>query len=236
MAFTYPKFLEYFDREEGLRWIMNVVSTLEIITNPDIYFTIPEAEHEDKVFTCMQTARHVCFSLKRYFEAQLMLKAEQLKFTTSLRSEEHARSFSSKQLKWKLEEIEEALDFVLANLPFRSKWPAVDSFVKLGGVQLMLKLLLIALDDSSHVGGKVEMIRSALEVLSVCTLVPKTQLLLTETVEHPNPDLDAEMEVSELFSPPFPSPPPPPPLRNTNTTRRNTTAFDCELAAVKSAR
>lgn len=198
MALTYPKFLEYFDREEGLRWIMNVVSTLEIITNPDIYYALADAEHEDKKFTCMQTARHVCFTLKKYFEAQLMLKADQLRLNNSLRHEEHSTASSSKQLRWKQEEIEEALDFVLVNLPTRVKWPAVDNFVKLGGVQLMLKLLLIALDETSHVGGKVEMIRSALEVLSVCFLVPKTQLLLTESVEHPNPELDIERDVRKI--------------------------------------
>lgn len=190
MAFTYPKFLEYFDAEDGLRRLVNVVSTLDAITNPTVHDDRHDYENEDKHFASIQTARHVCHSLKKYFEAQLVITAEKLRLgAVGVRREQ---TLGAKALRLKPEELEETMDFVLNNLPAKSKWPAVDEFVNLGGVQLMLKLIMITQDDFGHAGGKTETVRSALEVVGVCTLTPRSQMVLTEVIENPNPEPDME--------------------------------------------
>ncbi|XP_022647556.1 DDB1- and CUL4-associated factor 1-like isoform X3 [Varroa destructor] len=190
MAFTYPKFLEYFDAEDGLRRLVNVVSTLDAITNPSINDERHDCENEDKHFASMQTARHVCHSLKKYFEAQLVITAEKLRRGADGAHRDHL--LGSKALRLKPEELEETMDFVLNNLPAKSKWHAVDEFISLGGVQLMLKLIMITQEDAGHAGGKTETVRSALEVVGICTLTPRSQMVLTEVIENPNPELDME--------------------------------------------
>ncbi|OQR72482.1 protein VPRBP-like, partial [Tropilaelaps mercedesae] len=191
MAFTYPKFLEYFDAEDGLRRLVNVVSTLDAITNPSSIDDRHDFENEDKHFASMQTARHVCHSLKKYFEAQLVITAERLRLG-AVGGRRDQGGPGTKALRLKPEELEETMDFVLNNLPAKSKWPAVDEFVNLGGVQLMLKLIMITQDDAGHAGGKTETVRSALEVVGICTLTPRSQMVLTEVIENPNPEQDLE--------------------------------------------
>lgn len=50
------------------------ISTLEILN--------PERDRdlsEDQIFTMRQSARHVCVALKKYFEAHLAMKADELR-------------------------------------------------------------------------------------------------------------------------------------------------------------
>ena len=53
------------------------IGTLPILNNTD------DEENsnltEDQVFTCWQAARHTCVALKRYFEAHLGIKSDQVR-------------------------------------------------------------------------------------------------------------------------------------------------------------
>lgn len=66
--------LELFDSNDGLRKLVNQLSTLSIL-RPD------EAEllSDDEVFGSRQTAKHTCMALRRYFDAHLHIRADALR-------------------------------------------------------------------------------------------------------------------------------------------------------------
>nr|XP_058940588.1 DDB1- and CUL4-associated factor 1-like isoform X2 [Pocillopora verrucosa] len=66
--------LEFFDSNDGLRKLVNQLSTLSV-RRPD------EAEllSNDEVFGSRQTANHTCMALRRYFNAHLHIRADALR-------------------------------------------------------------------------------------------------------------------------------------------------------------
>lgn len=77
LAFPFRSLLELFDQQDGLRKLLNVMSTLDVFvrgSNSD-----SATPSDDQVFASRQTARHVCVALKRYFEAHLAHKADHLR-------------------------------------------------------------------------------------------------------------------------------------------------------------
>ncbi|XP_031698535.1 DDB1- and CUL4-associated factor 1-like, partial [Anarrhichthys ocellatus] len=75
IAFSFRAVLQLFDHQDGLRRLVNLVSTLEILTTQSEVSIMSD----DQVFANRQTAKHTCMALRRYFEAQLAVKAEQVK-------------------------------------------------------------------------------------------------------------------------------------------------------------
>ena len=66
-------------------------------------------------------------------------------------------------------------------MPFRYKWSPVDHFYQLGGVPKCFQVIANAYDWTFT--GRSEMIRSALEVLAICSISPKAQSQFCEQVE-----------------------------------------------------
>ncbi len=54
---------------------------------------------------------------------------------------------------------------------FRLRWPAVDEFVKLGGVTSCLKIIAMAYDWTFP--GRAEMVKSALDALYISSVMPR---------------------------------------------------------------
>jgi len=81
------------------------------------------------------------------------------------------------------EEVQQNIELLLQQMPFRSHWAPVDHLLKLGDITLLLKIIAIAFEW--NYGGRGETIRSALEVLAIACVMPKVLLLLCEKVELP---------------------------------------------------
>lgn len=181
---------------------------LDIIGDDDTDYT------DDELLTKRQTARHVCMAMKRYFEAHLVIEAEHLRRSQSAissscpisnpanaASTSRASSSSSansninphKAARYSPEQIVEYVENLLELMPLRINWKPVDEFIKLGGVKLLVTLIFRAYEWNNQ--GKAETVKSALDVMMVCSVAPKFQLMLTESVQLEPDRCEAAMRI-----------------------------------------
>ena len=78
-------------------------------------------------------------------------------------------------------QVQENIDTMYELMPFRYKWSPVDHFFQLGGVPKCFQVIANAYDWTFT--GRSEMVRSALEVLAICSISPKAQSQFCEQVE-----------------------------------------------------
>ncbi|XP_056279423.1 DDB1- and CUL4-associated factor 1-like isoform X1 [Pseudoliparis swirei] len=179
ISFSFRAVLELFDRQDGLRRLVNLISTLEIL-NPEDQGALLS---DDEIFSSRQTAKHTCMALRRYFEAHLAIKVEQVK--QSLQRTEGGAPIHSqpyyKAVGYSREQVVEMMEFLIEYGPLRLYWEPAEVFHKLSCVQLLLQLISIACDWRTYYG-RSDTVRYALDILSILTVVPKTQLLLSEAV------------------------------------------------------
>ena len=67
-------------------------------------------------------------------------------------------------------------------MSFRYIWTPVEDFHKFGGITLLLRV--IALSSGWNFTGRMETLRSVLDILSICSIVPKVQLQLCEKLDR----------------------------------------------------
>ncbi|KTG35351.1 hypothetical protein cypCar_00040884, partial [Cyprinus carpio] len=79
------------------------------------------------------------------------------------------------------EQVVEMVEFLIEFGPARLYWEPAEVFHKLSCVQLLLQLISIACDWRTYYG-RADTVRYALDILSILTVIPKTQLLLSENV------------------------------------------------------
>lgn len=143
---------------------------------------------DDELFTKRQTARQVCVALKRYYEAHLVIEAENIRRSSSYSQSSSYHSIktdssnipSYKAAHYSNEAVTDYIESLLEWMPLRINWKPVDELLKLGGVKLLISLIAHSMDWNYT--GKGETIKSALDVLVVCSVTPKFQLSLTEKI------------------------------------------------------
>uniref|UniRef100_A0A3Q2SRM2 DDB1- and CUL4-associated factor 1 n=1 Tax=Fundulus heteroclitus TaxID=8078 RepID=A0A3Q2SRM2_FUNHE len=179
ISFSFRAVLELFDNQDGLRRLVNLISTLEILNHEDQGALLSD----DEIFSSRQRAKHTCMALRRYFEAHLAIKVEQVK--QSLQRTEGGAPIHSqpyyKAVSYSREQVVEMMEFLIEYGPLRLYWEPAEVFHKLSCVQLLLQLISIACDWRTYYG-RSDTVRYALDILSILTVVPKTQLLLSEPV------------------------------------------------------
>ncbi|MGH0163904.1 UNVERIFIED_CONTAM: hypothetical protein FKN15_056130 [Acipenser sinensis] len=180
ISFAFRAVLELFDKQDGLRRLVNLISTLEILNLEDQGALLSD----DEIFASRQTAKHTCMALRRYFEAHLAIKLEQVKQSLQ-RTEGGAPIHPQPQYKacsYTREQVVEMMEFLIEYGPARLYWEAAEEFHRLSCIHLMLQLISIACDWRTYYG-RSDTVRYALDVLAILTVVPKTQLLLAEPVD-----------------------------------------------------
>ncbi|XP_034557902.1 DDB1- and CUL4-associated factor 1-like isoform X3 [Notolabrus celidotus] len=180
ISFSFRAVLQLFDHQDGLRRLVNLISTLEIL----------DIEHrgsilgDDLVFSSRQTAKHTCMALRRYFEAHLAVKAEQVK--QSLHSSDGGTIVPQqpfyKAYTYTREQVIEMMEFLIECGPPQLSWEPVEVFSKLSCIPLMLQLISLACDWRTYYG-RSDTVRYALDILAILVVVPKVQLVLADTVE-----------------------------------------------------
>ncbi|XP_029006472.1 DDB1- and CUL4-associated factor 1-like isoform X2 [Betta splendens] len=179
ISFCFRVVLQLFDQQDGLRRLVNLVSTLEILNT--------ESERsdmsDDQIFSHRQKAKHTCMALRRYFEAHLAVKTEQVKQSL------HGSGGGAvpQQLHYKAyvytrEQVIEMMEFLIECGSPQLHWEPVEVFYKLSCVPLMLQLISAACDWKTYYG-RSDAVRYALDILAMLTVVPKVQLVLADTVE-----------------------------------------------------
>jgi HIV-1 Vpr-binding protein len=83
---------------------------------------------------------------------------------------------------------------ILEKIPQHYRWQPVERFLKLNGMQAMMQVIAMAYDW--NYAGRNETVKNTLDVISICCLCSKAQLLLTERFQlQVNLLLKAEMLV-----------------------------------------
>jgi len=145
---------------------------------------------EEQLMT-RQAIRHVACNLKRYFECHLTFVGEKLKRTDLLMK--NGATICRQILPYKAvhmpsdnDELRELHTTVMTLMPklLHNKdssvaWSPVDRFVKLNGIQTLIQAIALAY-DWNYYSGRAETVKTTLDALAVCCLVPKVQHLLTE--------------------------------------------------------
>ncbi|XP_075989036.1 lisH and WD40 domain-containing protein mahjong [Anticarsia gemmatalis] len=184
LSFQFRLILEEFDHQDGLRKLYNVISTLPILSADEDESRVSE----DETCAARQIVRHVCVALRRYLEAHLRLRAAQV-------ARQHGDNVPEpppyKASKSSPEEIQEQIE-LLQSVAW-SRWAPVDELVELGGVALLLQVVGYAYEWNFN--GRSETVRSALDVVSVCCVAPRVQLLLTEKIDMRDADLTTGVNI-----------------------------------------
>uniref|UniRef100_A0A3Q3JWF1 DDB1- and CUL4-associated factor 1 n=1 Tax=Monopterus albus TaxID=43700 RepID=A0A3Q3JWF1_MONAL len=179
ISFSFRAVLQLFDHQDGLRRLVNLVSTLEIL-NAHSEVSIMS---DDQIFSSRQTAKHTCMALRRYFEAHLAAKAEQVR--QSLHTSDGGTTVPQqpfyKAYTYTREQIIEMTEFLIECGPPQLHWEPVEVFYKLSCVPLMLQLISAACDWRTYYG-RSDTVRYALDILAILTVVPKVQMVLADTV------------------------------------------------------
>ncbi|XP_061430043.1 LOW QUALITY PROTEIN: DDB1- and CUL4-associated factor 1 [Lethenteron reissneri] len=180
ISFSFRTVLDLFDSRDGLRRLINLVSTLEILNLEDQGALLSD----DEIFASRQTARHTCLALRRYFQAHLALKGESVR--RSLQRTDGGPVIPPqppyKALVLSHQQVLELQEFLVACGPTRLYWEAAEALHRLGGVPLLLQLVSFAAEWRTYYG-RSETVRSALDVLAILTVVPKTQVVLAEPID-----------------------------------------------------
>ncbi|XP_044588564.1 protein mahjong isoform X2 [Cotesia glomerata] len=189
-SFPFKIILEEFDAQDGLRKLFNVISTLPILNVED-----ESILNDDEECASRQIVRHVAVALKKYIEAHLYLKAEQLqqqqRVENELGQQVVPQSLSSKPCKFKNEEeAQEKVELLLKLMNVRTHWPPVEKLYELGSITLLLQIIALAREwnfsNRAYNSSCSETVRSCLDVIAVCTVVPKVMLLLCDRVDMPD--------------------------------------------------
>ncbi|XP_049859557.1 DDB1- and CUL4-associated factor 1-like [Schistocerca gregaria] len=186
LSFQFRVILMEFDAQDGLRKLYNLISTQPILSVEE-----ETTLNEDEENSARQIVRHVCVALKRYLEAHLCIKAESVR-RNQLR--ESGGQMELGQLPAKLktnpEEVKEQVQLLFENMPFRAHWEPVEELIRLGGITLLLQIIAFAYEWNSSGGraasGTAEMVRSALDSLAICSVMPRVQVMLGDRVDLPD--------------------------------------------------
>ncbi|XP_068109089.1 DDB1- and CUL4-associated factor 1 isoform X2 [Hyperolius riggenbachi] len=180
ICFSFRAVLELFDCQDGLRRLVNLISTLEILNLEDQGALLSD----DEIFASRQTGKHTCMALRRYFEAHLAIKVEHVK--QSLQRTEGGLLIHPpppyKACTYTREQIIEMMEYLIEFGPSQLYWEPAEVFLKLSCVQLLLQLISIACSWKTYYARN-DTVRYALDVLAILTVVPKIQLQLAEQVD-----------------------------------------------------
>ncbi|XP_014210788.1 protein mahjong [Copidosoma floridanum] len=186
-SFSFRVILDEFDAQDGLRKLYNVISTLPLLNIEE-----ESSLNEDEECAARQIVRHVAVALKKYMEAHLYWKAEYLQRIENARTERESYQPSLppyKACKLSTEEVQAKIEVLQELMNMRSLWPPVEQLHRLGGTHILFQIIGCIRDWSA--GGRVttstaETVRACLDVIGICSVVPKVMLLLCERVETPD--------------------------------------------------
>jgi len=181
LAFPFRSILEVFDNCDGLRKLYNTISTLSIISDKDE----DRDMSDDEEFMQRQSVRYTTQALKKYVEAHLAIRVEE-EVSKDMRrvggSPQPPHSIY-KPYRLEQEQVTEHIFTMLELMHYRGRWEPIDRLIKLGGIKLLLQVIALSYDWTY--AGRAETVKSALDVLGVCSVIPRVQLALCDKMELP---------------------------------------------------
>ncbi|XP_011187947.1 protein mahjong isoform X2 [Zeugodacus cucurbitae] len=183
LSFQFKVILDEFDAQDGLRKLYNVISILKIL-NPSNNDDDENPINDDLECASRQLVRHVCVALKRYMESHLFYKYNNFMRQQCLFSTEFSQHIITKAAKLNLEQISEQVRTLQENTSVRAHWAPVDKLLKVSGITLLLKIIALSYDWNNNV--RSEIVRSALDVLSICCVIPRVFQVYCERLDVPD--------------------------------------------------
>ncbi|XP_065091771.1 protein mahjong isoform X3 [Ochlerotatus camptorhynchus] len=180
LSCQFKTMMDEFDKQDGLRKLYNVIAVLPILMPADEYHL-----NDDEECAARQVVRHVCVALKKYFENHLYYKYNQV-----TRQQCPSGTLAQpvfKSVKNSSEVISEQIRTLQELLPMKARWSAVDEFLDLGGINLLLRIIALAYEwnySGRFCSG--ETVRTALDVLNVCCVIPRVHAVFCERIEFPD--------------------------------------------------
>ena len=172
--------------KDGLRRLYNAVSTLQVCRDPDETDDI----NDDELVIQRQTIKNSMHTLKQYVETHLAVKCEEMSPAAALNGGDNngprPEPIRPPWIPYKLDRdtVTEQINSLLRLLNFRARWHPIDQFVKLGGVGLLLKIIVRCYDWV--LVGKEDTVKYALDIIAVCSVLPRVQLSLCENLVPPD--------------------------------------------------
>lgn len=169
-CFQFPLLLRLFDRDNGLRKLLNVISMRGLVNDEPL-----NELTEDELFSRRQTAKQVCIALKKYIRAHFVLEN---RFTVPTSDQE------CKPINLHDENVMEIVERHRQQPASFTGDDAIDRLVKEDGLNYLLKMISRISNETGDYAlkEKFETVRSALDILVVCSLSPRVQQLLLKGV------------------------------------------------------
>jgi len=175
LCFQFPLLLRLFDRDNGLRKLLNVLSMRGLFSDDPMLQELSD----DELYARRQTTKQVCVALKKYTRAHFIAETRKYTRTNLQTSDQECKPSSISD-----ENVMDAVELHRQQSMQRFSWRAIDKIVQEEGVNYLLKIIAHICNEGIFFAGKSDTVRSALETLVVCSLSPRVQqLLLREVVE-----------------------------------------------------
>ncbi|XP_015439812.1 PREDICTED: protein mahjong [Dufourea novaeangliae] len=205
-SFPFKAILVEFDAQDGLRKLFNVISTLPILNLEE-----EPTLNDDEECASRQIVRHVAVALKRYMEAHLYVEAELLDRAHRLRKAQNIVAETAalkpflppyKACKLSSEEVQEKVEVLHKLFNVLAIWLPVEELHRLGGIPLLLQIIAFAREwnysGRVHTTSSAETVRSCLDVIAICCLVPKVTIQLCQRVDMP--DMSMTMAINLILA------------------------------------
>ncbi|KRJ99713.1 protein mahjong isoform X1 [Drosophila yakuba] len=183
LSFQFKVILDEFDAQDGLRKLYNVISVLKIL-DPSHNDSDNDSDiNEDVECASRQMVRHVCVALKRYMEAHFFYKYNSFLCQTNAASPSPSSAHYFNQnptvaAKLTFDQLHDQIRTLQEHTSIRAHWQPVDQLMKLGGITMLLRIIAFSYDWVNS--GRSETVRAALDVLSVCCIIPRVYVVLCE--------------------------------------------------------
>lgn len=133
-----------------------------------------------------QMVRHVCVALKRYIEAHFFYKynnflCQHYAASSSPSSTHFFSQNPTVAAKLTFDQLHDQIRTLQEHTSIRAHWQPVDQLMKLGGISMLLRIIAFSYDWVNS--GRSETIRSALDVLSVCCVIPRVYGVLCDRLQ-----------------------------------------------------
>lgn len=174
LCFQFPILLKLFDRDRGLRKLLNVISMRGLFSDDPVINELTD----DELFSRRQTAKQVCTALKKYVRSHFVAETRRKTRMTLNSNDQECKPTSVTD-----ENVMEAIELHRQQSMPLFNWKAIDAISHEDGINYLLKIIAHICNEGSFFAGKSETVRNALEILVVCSLSPKIQqVLLKETI------------------------------------------------------
>uniref|UniRef100_A0A158R6C1 LisH domain-containing protein n=1 Tax=Syphacia muris TaxID=451379 RepID=A0A158R6C1_9BILA len=195
-SFHFRPIIERFDENDGLRRLLNYISTLTFLQEElDEIFT------DEHLYTSLQAVSHTCIAFRSYMAAHVYMKVDYLRkhYLPRLQAIPNVNipacfphgTQINRPMKLDDEALADCVWLLLHTISMSSTWKPVEDMRRLGIIE---KLLFIIGEAGNWTNTNIrnDIVKSSLEVIWMCSTVPRVQLDLCECFVKSHRNINCE--------------------------------------------